>query len=287
MSGLTAEEIKERVIHYSNEIYNKKNLDAGDEDYSPDTVRHFPMTEETIRGPEACKERVRYLWAAFPDIRFNIIVATILTTLFLAACGTLTATPEPETPTATPTPEPPTVTPVPPAQVHSEIFELSETHVITDFGFSIDYPEGWYAGTRDTVTNISQLERDHERNFGGNLAPSGYLVIVDHRDMDFMRNLGLSSDPSLEDLLELNIDYFNLEDPEVSETEIFGVPALCAMADKLFETVMKCGGFIADEAFLVSVKAPTEEKFDQLLVIWEEMRRSIRPMSGGDLGGPT
>lgn len=215
----------------------------------------------------------------------RLIIEVTLLMLLPAACATTTTTSVPETPAATARSEQQTAIETPEHALDK--LELTETHIITDFGFSIDYPEGWYAGTRDTVTNISQLERDHERNFGGNLAPSGYLVIVDHRDMDFMRNLGLSSDPSLEDLLELNIDYFNLEDPEVSETEIFGVPALCAMADKLFETVMKCGGFIADEAFLVSVKAPTEEKFDQLLVIWEEMRRSIRPMSGSNLGGPT
>lgn len=204
----------------------------------------------------------------------GLIVETTLIMLLLAGCATGTATSAPETPTATPTPEPPTATALPPTGHPSENLYLTETHVIADFGFSIDYPAGWFAGTRDTVTTISQLERDHEHNFGGRLPPLGYQVILDHRDMDFMRDLGLPSDPSLEDLLELNIDYFNLLDPEVSETEIFGEPALCATV----RTKNKCGGFIGDETFLVSVKAPTKAKFDQVLAIWEEMRRSIEPV---------
>lgn len=157
--------------------------------------------------------------------------------------------------------------------------DLSETHTVRDLGFSIDYPTGWHAGTRETVTNISELEVDHKQNFGGHVPPQGPVIIIDHRDLQFMEEeLGLPSDASIQDLLEFNIAYFGMPEPEVSETEIFGNRALCASSEKALEWVMKCGGFISDEVFLVSVKAPTEQEFTQLLAIWEQMRMGIRPV---------
>lgn len=72
MPSLTAEELKEKIRKFSDEIYNKQKLDNADEIYSPEMVRHFPMSGEAIRGPEAWKERVRHLWAAFPDVEMTI-----------------------------------------------------------------------------------------------------------------------------------------------------------------------------------------------------------------------
>ena len=44
--------------------------------------------------------------------------------------------------------------------------------------------------------------------------------------LTFMQDIGLPSEATLEDLLELNSDFFSYQDPETSETTVFGVPAL-------------------------------------------------------------
>lgn len=72
MSEMTPEEIKEWMLRMDKEIYEKKNLDAADEVYSPDVVRHSPTVPEPIRGLEAWKERVREIQAAFPDVEVSV-----------------------------------------------------------------------------------------------------------------------------------------------------------------------------------------------------------------------
>lgn len=72
MSEMTPEEIKEWMLRMDKEIYEKKNLDAADEIYSQDVVRHSPAVPEPIRGLEAWKERVREIQAAFPDVEISV-----------------------------------------------------------------------------------------------------------------------------------------------------------------------------------------------------------------------
>lgn len=68
-----------------------------------------------------------------------------------------------------------------------------------------------------------------------------------------------------------------MSEPELSETETFGVPAICSESQKLFKRVMKCEGYLEDEVLLVSIKSPSEEGFHRALNVWEMMRASIRP----------
>lgn len=222
-----------------------------------------------------------------------VAILAVLATACAGGDSADTAVDDPTTtPTTTTTSTTTTATIAPTTTTTQSIshdFELTETHVIDDVGYAIDYPEGWHAGTRGTltdsgtvpedgiVTNISQLERDHERNFNGFAPPQGFQIIMDIRDTDTMSDeYELPSDPSLEELLQFNIDFFSLIEPEVSETEIFGQPVLCATV----ATKNKCGGFIGENMFLVSVKGPTPEKFEEALVIWDDMRQSIERLEG-------
>jgi uncharacterized protein YjbI with pentapeptide repeats len=135
----------------------------------------------------------------------------------------------------------------------SVIVELAETHVITDFGFSIDYPAGWLAKTQGTETAISELEEDHQRFFQGAFPVKGYQISLDHRGME--------------------------EPIDVSEITIFGVPALKAKAhnDEGWEVAYQ--GFIDEEVFLFGIKAPTEEALDQFAPTWTAMVESIKPVA--------
>lgn len=158
--------------------------------------------------------------------------------------------------------------------------ELTETHVFAGFGYSIDYPAGWLAETRGAFTAISELEEDHRRAFIENAPVEGYQVGLDHQRMTFMRGLGLPNDPSLQDLLALNTEFFELQEPmEVSETVIFGVPALSVKAHS--ESVgwgFGIMGFVNDEAFLLSLSAPSEEALDEFRPTWNRMLESIEPV---------
>ena len=203
----------------------------------------------------------------------GIIGLTLLALVALAACGGTSPKPDP-TPTATPSPAPtPTPTPIPITEI-----PLAETHVITGFGFSIDYPSGWLAETRETVTFINELENDHVRALRGERGHmNGSSVGLDHRGLDFMSNLGLPENPSLEDLLKLNTGFFDWPEPiEVSETVIFGVPALKANThDRNNNWGVSIMGFLADEAFLLSIEAPSKEALAKFMPTWTRMLESI------------
>jgi len=86
--------------------------------------------------------------------KYSVVILGIA--LFaLVGCGQSPDEPS-NAPTNTPVPptNTPTNTPVPP----------TNTHVFSGFGFSIDYPEGWLAETRVTVTHITELEEDHAKS---------------------------------------------------------------------------------------------------------------------------
>ncbi len=99
--------------------------------------------------------------------------------------------------------------------------ELTETYVFPGFGFSIDHRAGWRAETRGTITHITELLEDQ-----GDAPVSGYMVSLQHQSTGPMFQ-GFSGEPTLEDLLKLNIRFFQWEESlEASEAELFGVPAL-------------------------------------------------------------
>lgn len=158
--------------------------------------------------------------------------------------------------------------------------EPSHPHVFKGFGFSIDFPEGWLAETRGTVTQISELEEDHDRAFRDDpFSPTGYRVSLDHRTISFMRRIGLQENSTLDDLLEFNADEFGWQVSAVEETQIFGVSALRAkVVDELGVALDIFMGFIGDEVFLFSLSAPSEDALEEFMSTWEEMLASIRPV---------
>ena len=68
------------------------------------------------------------------------------------------------------------------------------------------------------------------------------------------------------------------EPVEVSESEVFGAPALAARAFDGESWVYTLMGFVNDEAFLLSLEAPSEEALDTFMPTFEQMVASIAPV---------
>ncbi len=157
---------------------------------------------------------------------------------------------------------------------------LSETHTFPGFGFSIDYPAGWSAESRDTVTVIDELESDLSTAFQDNGPPNqGAGISLDQRTMAYMTGIGLAEEPTLEDLFDLNKGFFEWQESvEPEEAEAFGEPALAvrtSSSDTWSYTVM---GYANDRAFLLHFSAPTEKELDELMPTWEQILASIQPV---------
>jgi hypothetical protein len=157
--------------------------------------------------------------------------------------------------------------------------ELTQTHEFTDFGFSVDYPDGWTAETRGPITVIIEDPDDREIMFGPCCGrTSGIGISFDHRKITQLESWGLPKDASLSDLLQFNINEISgMSNPEISEATIFGVPAVQA---KFYEAqwYLNYAGFIKDEAFIFGYEAPSEEMRDGFLPTWELMLASITPI---------
>ncbi len=188
----------------------------------------------------------------------------------LSACGSA------QTPAATSVP--------PDSQDTGDEFELTETYQIPDLGFQVSYPSGWLADTQNTITWISQFERDHQPRLRGTSPPQdGYQILVDHRGSDFMEGIGLpADDPSLEDLLQVNDDFFEWEGQlEVIETEVLGAPALRVRARSSRDSTWQISymGFLEEEVFLLVAHAPSEEALVKFHPLFERMVDSIEPVA--------
>jgi len=166
-----------------------------------------------------------------------------------------------------------------PDEATSAQFELTETHVFSGFEFSVDYPTGWLTDTNAPASIISELEADHELAIEeADFNLEGYQISFDHRDMPFMQDLGLSDNPTLDDLLDLNRGFFEWPDSiEVTELEIFGVPAYRVETDDGSDWGVSLMGIRGDEAFLFGFGAPSEEAREAFLPTWELMLQSITP----------
>ncbi len=164
-----------------------------------------------------------------------------------------------------------------------EPLALTETHEFAGLGFTIDYPAGWFAASDDSVTNISQLEVDHLRAFSGGTFPTtGIGVSLDHRDITFMRGIGLPADATTADLVQIFAAFFEWQEPfEAVEIEVFGVLAASVRAiDGSGNTALTLQGFIADEVFVLFIFSPSDEVLDAFLPTWEAMLASIKPLPG-------
>jgi len=222
-------------------------------------------------------------------------VVVILGGLIVAGCAAIGSTPVPEAPTATPTLIPSTPTPVPPtstpaptptaADTGSRIsapidLELTQTHVLPDFGFSLDYPSGWFAQTRKNLTILTQFEEDQERVVTSGSAALGYYLTMDHTDIERLHRLGLPRNPTLGDLLQFNIIFLGMPQPKtVSEATVFGVPAIRAKAGNEDQWARTSIGIKDDRFFLLVMSGPSEEALDAFGPTWTKMLQSIQPLA--------
>lgn len=159
--------------------------------------------------------------------------------------------------------------------------DVTETHLIDGFGYSIDYPSGWFAETRGPVTEIAPTEEAMEAAFSTVGGPTeGLAITVDHRTVGFLQSIGLTSDdPTAEDLVEFNTANFNWTDVRDStEVEVFGSRAIRVRVT-LSEggELIQYQGVRADtgEIFLLGTGAPTSEILDEFLPTWDAIVESI------------
>jgi steroid delta-isomerase-like uncharacterized protein len=68
---MSAENSKLLADQVWEEIWHRGNLDAIDELFAPDFVRHDPGRE--LHGPEQNRQFIRGLRAAFPDLHFTVL----------------------------------------------------------------------------------------------------------------------------------------------------------------------------------------------------------------------
>jgi hypothetical protein len=155
--------------------------------------------------------------------------------------------------------------------------DVTETYSIPDFGYSIDYPAGWFVETRDTTTEIGQIEEDL---FSDSNEGDGVGVSLDHRTVAFLQGIGLASDdPTAQDLVDFNtteFDWTDVRDP--ADVEVFGSPAIRVRVTKPDGgEAVQYQGIRSDtgEGFLFGFGAPTGEILDEFLPTWNVMFESI------------
>ena len=209
-------------------------------------------------------------------LRVNLLLPLLVSALLLAACGAQSTDSNESL-----RPETAGEEEAPPDSTAGEdpLPELSERTSFAGFSFSIAHPSGWLVATDDPVTIINELAEDHETALQDERPPAiGYGVALDHRDMVFMRGLGLPEEPTLQDLFELNSGFFEWTNSlQATETEVFDAPALAIKAQEGENWTQTLMGFANEEAFLLSLTAPTEEALDAFLPTWEKMLQSIEP----------
>jgi hypothetical protein len=158
---------------------------------------------------------------------------------------------------------------------------VTETYSIPGFGYSIDYPSGWFVETRGSVTIIAQTEEELEARFSdSNPPPEALGVGLDHRTVTFLQGIGLTSDdPTAEDLVEFNTNNFDWTDVrDLAEVEVFGATAIRVRVtnpeggDSIqYQGVRPDNG----EIFLFGIEAATDESLDAFLPAWDAMFESI------------
>ena len=157
---------------------------------------------------------------------------------------------------------------------------LSETYVFPGFGFSIDYPAGWSAETRDSFTVISELESDLQDAFQEDSPPpEGFGLSFEQRPLSFMQGIGLAVGASLEDLFDFNKGFFEWQEPiELIETEAFNAPALSVIATTGDDWIYTFMGYTDDRAYILTFSAPSEQALDDMMPTWEAILASIQFM---------
>jgi len=172
------------------------------------------------------------------------------------------------------------LTETPEVNLNNSPLELTETHIITGFNFSIDYPEGWFAVTEDEFTVIAETLIDFSQRDIPDRDLIGIGISLEHLPLSFLEQFGLPSDsPTLDDLFALNIGVLTgMTNPSITETTIFGVPALRSEYYEEDRWEISYAGFINNEAFFFIVSAPTEEMLNEFKQTFELMIASITPI---------
>jgi hypothetical protein len=155
---------------------------------------------------------------------------------------------------------------------------VNQTYEIPDFGFSIEYPEGWFIDTDQTITWIREDEADFDLRYIQERKLDGIGITLDHRTLEWLTQVyGLEEYPTLNDLFQLNIEEIShMVSPEIIEVNIFGVNALNSEfygeQDQYYSTY---AGYLDDEAFLFSYSAPNQQEFDDFKSSWQLILASI------------
>lgn len=171
--------------------------------------------------------------------------------------------------------------------------DVTETYSIPRFGYSIDYPSGWFVETSGPKTVFGQVEDDLFSDSA--VRSEGLLVEVDHRTVAVMQEIGLASDnPTAQDLVDFNTTFGWTDVRDQEDVEVFGSPAIKVRftASDGDEVVAYQGiRFDTGEAFLLSFDASSSEILEEFLPTWDVMFESITAVDeaeqsadGGDLG---
>jgi steroid delta-isomerase-like uncharacterized protein len=71
-SGIAAEDNKQLVRRFYDEVWQKGNLEVADEVFARDYVRHDLRPTTAAAGPEGQRQIAAAFRAAFPDLRFDV-----------------------------------------------------------------------------------------------------------------------------------------------------------------------------------------------------------------------
>ena len=69
---MTAEDNKQLVRRFYEEVWGKGNVDVADDVFAPDYVRHDLRPTQAVPGPEGQKRIAQAFRMAFPDLRFEV-----------------------------------------------------------------------------------------------------------------------------------------------------------------------------------------------------------------------
>lgn len=159
-------------------------------------------------------------------------------------------------------------------------FVLAETLDIPAFGISIDYPSGWEVEAGYFSASIIQN--------GGPFHHECYQVFLEFVPLEFYTQPFFQpEDLTLSDLYDNNRRDRGwwLNDPiEVTDVELFGVPAKRVRAEGRRWWEVNFSGVRNDEVFHLSFSAPSEEVLDSFMPTVERILESIRQIrrTGGE-----
>ena len=161
-----------------------------------------------------------------------------------------------------------------------EEVSLSQTQELPNFGYTINYPEGYFTISEGTALTISESAAQAEAVF---TAPplESYSIDFFYDSLENMQQGGLPEDPTARDVMAFNVAAFGVPEPTVVEDiTIFGVPAVriettATFADPAWPLV-GIMGVHEGRAFSLVLHSPDEEARDAFQPIWEQMLDSIQ-----------